>query len=706
MANIGLMNRMRDKTHIILIVLVLAFLATIVFEWGMNYLGLRGSTMVEFGSVNGQEITYQEFENQVQFAIEQQKKQTGEDPDESLIEMIREQVWDQLVTQMLVQQEIKRLGITVTDQEILNWVYNSPQTLPDVIKRNFIDSTGNFNMALYQQVLSTKTPEIEKFWSQVEEYLKQTLLTQKLQSVVTGAVRVSEEDILQKYTDDNINAKFNYTFLDVNKIPDQQVTVTDDDLKAYFDKHKEDYRSDESAKLKYVVFSDAPTADDSLVTEKELKGLTKELKRVNPNDSSIIEFVNTNSITKWNDTYHKPNELTAEVADFLFNAKKDSVSDVIKASDGYHIVRLLDTKEGSDVFVSASHILVNFGTDTNAAKIKAEQIFNRAKAGEDFTKLAAELSDDASNKFKGGNLGWFTKGAMVKEFEEPVLNAGVGEIIGPIKTQFGFHIVKIKDRQKKEFKLADIKKQVKTTSRTKDAVKKRAEDFSYVAGKENFEEEAKKVNMPVLDIPMVTKNSFIPGAGQNKSVSKFALGEKKGSVSQPIKINNGYAVYYIVDKSPAGYMNFDDIKINTLTPQVRQEKKLDILKQTAIDLRNKISGNDLNSLKAVDPTLSVQAVDSFTVSKPNPNIGSDFDLTNALFKLKNGQISEPIRTKRGYYIVHMIDITPFDQQKYNAQKETIRNTVYESKRQEITTQWISDLKERANIVDNRDKFYR
>jgi peptidyl-prolyl cis-trans isomerase D len=156
----GLMNRMRDKTHIILIILVLAFLATIVFEWGMNYLGLRGSTMVQFGSVNGQEINYQDFENQVQFAVEQQKKQTGEDPDETLIGMIRDQVWDQMVTQILIQQQIKKLGITVSDQEILNWVYNSPQTLPDIIKRNFIDSTGNFNMSLYQQVLAAKTPEV------------------------------------------------------------------------------------------------------------------------------------------------------------------------------------------------------------------------------------------------------------------------------------------------------------------------------------------------------------------------------------------------------------------------------------------------------------------------------------------------------------------------------------------------------------------
>jgi peptidyl-prolyl cis-trans isomerase D len=139
----GLMTRLRDKTHVILIILVVAFLITIIFEWGMNYLGMQSGQVTEFGSVNGKEIDYKEFESQVQFAIDQQKQQTGEDPDESTIQMIRDQVWDQLVSQMLAQQEIERLGIKVTNEEILNWVYNSPQTLPDPIKRNFIDSTGH-----------------------------------------------------------------------------------------------------------------------------------------------------------------------------------------------------------------------------------------------------------------------------------------------------------------------------------------------------------------------------------------------------------------------------------------------------------------------------------------------------------------------------------------------------------------------------------
>lgn len=703
----GLMNRMRDKTHIILIILVLAFLATIVFEWGMNYLGLRGSQMVVFGSVNGDEISHADFDSQVQLAIEQQKQQTGEDPDENTIQMIRDQVWEQMVIQMIAQQEIKRLGIKVTDAEVLNWVYNSPETLPDPIKRNFIDSTGHFNMAVYQQALATKTPEITKFWTQVEGYLKQTLLSQKLQSVITSTVRVPESDVLQKYKDENIFASLDYAFFDIQQIPDNQVQITEDDLKNYYEKNKEDLKVDESVKMKYVLFSDNPTGEDSALTERQLKALTKEFKKYPVTDSNFISLVNTNSLTKFSDTtFYKPNELSSEVVDFLNTARKDSVSGVIVASDGYHLVRYLDSKEGSDEFMNASHILINFGTDTNAAKAKAEEILRRIRSGEDFSKLASLQSDDPGSKVKGGTLGWFTKGTMVKEFEEAATKAKIGEVVGPIKTQFGFHIIRLNDRSKKVFKLADIKKIVKTTSRTKDAVIKRAEDFSYVSTKGSFEDEAKKSNLQVLDIPGITKNSFIPGAGQNKNVTKFAFGEKKNSVSDPIKIQGGYAVYLITDKVPAGYMKFEEIKDNLITPRVKLEKKLDLLKNKAADIRSKITGNNIQTLKNIDPGLSLKSIDSFSVAKSNPQIGNDFDFSNAVFKLANGQLSDPIRTQKGYYIVQVRSITPFDQSKYNSQSDVIRTSLLTQRKQTIVQEWVNDLKEKAMIVDNRDKFYR
>ncbi len=702
----GLMNKLRDKTHIILIILILAFLATIVFEWGMDYLGLRGGVVTELGSVNGQEVKYADFENQVNFAIEQQKQQTGEDPDETVIQLIRDQVWEQMISQILAEQEIKRLGIQVTNQEILNWVYNSPQTLPEPIKRNFIDSTGQFNMAVYQQALATKTPEVQKFWAQVEDYLRQTLLSQKLQSVITATVRVTEGEVLQKFKDENILANFDYIFLDVNSIQDNQVLISEEDLKSYYEKNKENFKRDESVKLRYVLFPDQATMDDTILTEKQLRVLVKELKKFNPADSTTWSVVNDYSLSKYENKFFKPNEISSEVAGYLFKEAKDSISDVIKASDGFHIVKLLDTKEGEDVFVNASHILINFETDTAGAKLKAEQLLQRLKNGEDFAKLSADNSDDPGNKFVGGSLGWFTKGAMVKEFEDAVMGGNIGEVKGPVKTQFGYHLIKINDRQKKEFKFADIKMIVKSSSKTRDAARKQAEDFAYVTRKGNFDEEVKKLGLQITEIPnFITKGSFIPGTGQNKSVTKFGMDEKKGAISDPMKVQNGYAVYMIADKVPAGYISFEEIKGTQLLLSVKVEKKLDFLKQRAEELKGKITGN-LSSINTLDTNIKVQSTDSVSVSKPNPLIGTDFDFNNTVFKIQAGQISDPIRTNRGYFIVHMKSITQFDQNKYQQDYEIIKSGILTQKKQTILQDWITELKDKAVIVDNRDKFYR
>jgi peptidyl-prolyl cis-trans isomerase D len=702
----GLMNKLRDKTHIILIILIVAFLATIVFEWGMDYLGVRGGQVTELGSINGQELKFTDFESQVNFAIDQQRQQTGQDPDEQVIQMIREQVWDQMVTQVLVDQEIKNLGINVTNEEILNWVYNSPQTLPDVIKRNFVDSTGQFNMATYQQALATKTPEIQKFWSQVEEYLKQTLLQQKLQSVITGTVRVTEGEVMQKFKDDNIKASFDYLFLDVNSVQDNQIQVSEDDLKAYYDKNKGDFKRDESAKLRYIVFPDSPTMDDTILTEKQIKAFAKDLRKFSAADSTTWGVVNDNSAAKFANTFSKPSEIASEVVSFLFTAPKDSISNVIKAADGFHMVRLIDFKDGDQTYANASHILISFGTDTNAAKMKADQLFQRVKAGEDFVKLAAENSDDPSNKFKGGDLGWFTKGAMVKEFEDAAMNGNIGDVVGPVKTQFGYHIIKVMGKSNKEFKFADIKKNVTASGKTKEIAKKKAEDFAFISQKGNFDEEAKKLGLVVVEVPsLVTKDSFIPGAGQNKSVTKFALAEKKGTISDPIKIQNGYAVYLIADKIPAGFAPFEEVKMTVVTNSVKLEKKLDVLKQQAADLKGKAGGN-INTLKTLNPQLMIQAIDTVSISKPPPAVGNDFDFNNAVFKLQNGQLSEPIRTNKGYYIVQMRTITAFDQNKFQQEYNALRTQLIAAKKQSIVQDWIAELKNKATIVDNRDKFFQ
>lgn len=705
--NTGVMNKLRDKMPVIIIIVIVAFLATIVFEWGMNLLGLREDRML-FAKVNGEEITYQQFEQAVeQQAAQMRQQNNGKDIDEAQMQQIRDQVWNGLITQTITKEAMRKYNITVSDKEILDWIYNRPEQLPDPIKRNFMDSTGVFNVGFYQQALGMKTKEATQFWTQVEGYLREVLQSEKLQAVLTAGVRVTEADVLQKYKDDNIFANISYTGLDFSMITDTSMNnPSNDELKKYYDAHKEDFKVDESVKFKYVVFSDAATAEDTAAAQKYLEVLMKDFKTAALEDSSLIRLVNDNSVTPFTDTYQKPNAFGSDATKFLFSAKPGDVSDIIIGNDGYKVLRLIDSKEGEDTYVNASHILVNFGTDTAAAKKKAEDIFKRVKAGEDINTLAQQLSDEPSAKTQKGDLGWFTKGAMVKEFEDASMNAKDGEIVGPVKTQFGFHIIQVKGKSKKEFKVAEIKKTVTAGARTKDIAKKKAESFYLDVDKGgNIDTLAKHLNLVCTTTPDVLKDGFIPGAGQNKKLMKLALDSKPKKVFEPVKIQGGYGVYELIEKTPAGYRNFDSIKTTMVKPKVVEQKKFAVLKQMATDLRAKIQNNDIKSLSTLTPPSVVETADSVSVSKPAPKIGQDFAVSDAIFSLKQGEISQPVKGSKGYYLIQLNSVTPFNNDDYLKAYNDIRNGLLSQKKQSVVQEWLQKMQNEADIIDNRDRFF-
>ncbi len=705
--NTGVMNKLRDKMPVIIIVVIVAFLATIVFEWGMNLMGLREDRML-FAKVNGEEITYQQFEQAVeQQAAQMRQQNNGKDIDEAQMQQIRDQVWNGLITQTITKEAMRKYNITVSDKEILDWIYNRPEQLPDPIKRNFMDSTGVFNVGFYQQALGMKTKEATQFWTQVEGYLREVLQSEKLQAVLTAGVRVTEADVLQKYKDDKIFANISYSGLDFSMITDTNMNnPSNEEMKKYYDAHKEDFKVDESVKFKYVVFSDAATAEDTAAAQKYLEVLIKDLKTATLEDSSLIRLVNDNSVSPFSDTYQKPNAFGSDATKFLFSAKPGDVSDIIIGNDGYKVIRLIDSKEGEDTYVNASHILVNFGTDTAAAKKKAEDIFKRVKAGEDINTLAQQLSDEPSAKTQKGDLGWFTKGAMVKEFEDAAMNAKDGEIVGPVKTQFGFHIIQVKGKSKKEFKVAEIKKTVTAGARTKDIAKKKAESFYLDVDKgANIDTLAKQVNLICTTTPDVLKDGFIPGAGQNKKLMKLALDSRPKKVFEPVKIQGGYGVYELIEKTPAGYRNFDSIKTTMVKPKVVEQKKFAVLKQMATDLRAKIQNNDIKSLSTLTPPSVVETADSVSVSKPAPKIGQDFAVSDAIFTLKQGEISQPVKGSKGYYLIQLNNVTPFNNDDYLKAYNEIRNGLLAQKKQSVVQEWLQKMQNEADIVDNRDRFF-
>src|SRR5208283_3754594 len=225
-----IMTKMRDSMPVILIAFVILFVVMIVFEWGMDYLGIKSGRHDYVGIIDGKKITYQEFSELVKRAAENQKKQTGQDPEEETMKEIRDQIWNSLIASTLVAKETQRAGITVSDQELVDWVKGDNP--PQFLMQQFEDSTGKFNRAAYDQTIND--PKNKEIMIQVETGLREQRLSEKMQSLIFAAVRVTPGEILERFENQSTKLEAQYALFDPNRFfSDSAASVTEDDLKKY-----------------------------------------------------------------------------------------------------------------------------------------------------------------------------------------------------------------------------------------------------------------------------------------------------------------------------------------------------------------------------------------------------------------------------------------------------------------------------------------
>jgi parvulin-like peptidyl-prolyl isomerase len=649
------------------------------------------------GSVNGEDITYQEFQTALDQQIENQKRQTGKDLEETEIDQIREQVWDAVVTQKILSQLITKYGISVTDQEIKDVILGDNP--PDFLKQNFIDSLGNFNKQLYEQAIFD--PQNKDALIQAEELVRQSRLTQKLQSMILASVTVGEDEVKRKFIDQNINIEADYTLVDINLVKDADVKVTDDDLKTYYDKNINTYKIPPQRKLKFVLFRNAASAEDSQMVYKNLVNVKNTLSS---DTLGFVQLVNIYSETPYSKDTSSVSTLTPEVVTALNKANVGDVIGPFITPQGYTLFRYNGAITTSEVFASASHILINqYGSDENNLA-EANKLYDRLVAGENFASLAKEYSKDPGSAVKGGDLGYFGKGMMVKEFEDACFNGKVGEVQKPVKTNYGYHIIKVTDRSNKKYIIEKIVNQVSQSATSRDRNFNAANDFAFLAKKKDFESEAKLLNYEVQETPLFSELSgSVPSIGQNKRLVKFSFENSLNTIGDPFKVPAGYVVVKISEAASEKFRPFEELK-EQLKPAVLREKKFEKIKTTADELYKKIGG-DLSKAASIDTNFVVKQTGNFTSQGSIPNVGKDYAFINTTLKADLNKVSEPIKGLRGYYLIKVTKRTAFDDKQYSTQSTALRSAMLQEKRSRFLNQWITEIKEDADIEDNRHLFF-
>jgi peptidyl-prolyl cis-trans isomerase D len=660
----------------------------------MEIFGAHGNNV---GSVNGQDISYQEFVKAIDQQKENQKKQTGQDIDEENMDQFRDQVWDAVVNQTLVEDQIKKFGITVSNEEVRDIILGDNP--PQILKQNFIDSTGKFNRQAYDQAIMdprNKAPLI-----QAEDYVKQTRLSEKLQSLLLASINVGENEIRKRFMDQNINLNAQYALVDINQFPDADFKINNEDLKKYYDNNLTKYHVDAQRKLKYVSFPFIASSDDSSIITRNFESILAKMKK---NDTlSLKSAVEMYSSYPYLKDSLNISSIPASAVDKFLNSAPGTIIGPVASNEGIALYKLDNTVSGSAEFVKASHILINQGDD--ATKLaEAQKVYDQLKAGANFEQLAREKSGDKSNSDKGGELGWFGKGQMVPEFEKACFNGKVGELLTPVKTPYGYHIIKITGKSDKRFAVEKIVVPVKPSASTKDSKLSLAQDFSYIADKNGLEKEAGLMKYNILEsTPFNKEVGGVPGIGQSKRLIDWAFDNSKGKISEPFKMQTGYFVVMVSDVIPEGTRPFDEVK-NLIKPEVLKEKKYVKAKEIIEGVAGKLNGN-LAMAPSLNNKITVDTTGNFNLAGAAPKVGRDFAFMDKAFALDINKVSNPVKGLRGYYLIKLLSKSAFDNTTYQAQRNQIRDNIMQEKKSTFFNQWLTKIKKDAKIVDNRYKFF-
>lgn len=712
----GIMQSFRQKMPVVVIVLIVTFVVLMVLGDILSPGGgspFSSGNTASAGEVNGEEISAAYYYGRVNEIIEQQR---AANPEGAIDEdQIREGVWQSIVDETLIRQTADKLGIFVSDKELSEVFFYDP---PAVLKQEFTDSNGVFRQDQYFSFLrdidgflagrpANEVARVKGSIKSFEENLRRDRLRQAVENIVTAPAMPSPAEARSAFDDQRAKASGSYVVIDAAQIPDSSIAVTDAEISKYYDANKATFQQKTSREVRYVLFPLAPSAQDSSVVARRLRSVTESLQSaVLPatRDSLFQAAVDQYGSAQYNGSDYTPlQNLSPELQNALQGAQPGAVIGPVRLSDGTYLINVADIKDSGEAFVRVQHILLRTtGTNDDSVKAQAAQLFQRAKSGEAFDALASQFSADPSSAQRGGDMGYFGRGSMVKPFEDASFDNPVGSIVGPVKTDYGYHVIKVNDRSMKSYRLRDMKFDPRVSNITKNNVRARAQKFrEQIANGMSMDTAAATNKVQVMESGPISRMQ--PAAGSTR-LTNFAYNGKVGDVSEVISMPDGSLLVGQISKvHNAGTMSLEDAK-ETITARLRTQKKLDMLKNKAVSLRGQLAaGDSLTKLSTADPSVQVRSFTDLSRTSPFPGVGFDYALVHAVFNQPLGQPSQPIRGERGYYIVMVNSRTQPTDQEFDTERTKFVQQLNAQRRQAMFQDWLQKARERATIEDHRQQ---
>jgi peptidyl-prolyl cis-trans isomerase D len=595
---------MRRNTKTIMLVVAAAFVGLMVFQWGMDISGRSNPQAVgEVGRVNGVAIGYQRWTQTFRNLTDQERERKGSALNDLELARVEEQAWNQLVNQILIDQEVRRQGITVTDQEIVQAFHTSP---PPWLRDNELFQTdGEFDFEKYRAFFST--PGVDpRLLAQIEAYYRDVLPQTRLFERIASGIYVSDSEVWNNYRDRTERVTVRYVAVDPETVVDEsEISVSDEDLQRYYEEHRDDFKQPATAVVQLVALSRVPEAADSA-----------------------------------------------------------------------------------------------------AALETARQIREQLLAGADFAELARKQSADPGSRERGGDLGWFSRGDMTPAFEKAAFALKPGEISEPVLTPFGYHIIKVTDKEKDRVRASHILIPITLRVESEDELLARVDRMERIALTQGLEAAADSIGATAQQVTLAEGSDFVPGIGPFPPATIWAFHDSTvvGEVSPVYETDNGFYVFELIERRPEGYLSFAEA-----LAAVRRRATLEKKKETARWLAEQMAeeakqGRPLEEI-AAERGLSVDTAGPFTRLEFVPGLGQSNAVIVTAFGLEPNEVAGPVESNDRFYILELIGRSEPDWEAFQATKEDLRAQLTLLRRERAVDEWLADVRARADIKDYRRQVF-
>ena len=715
----SVLEKIRSKTGLLVGIVGLALLIFVL----ESLLGSGGALFSSqdrlVGIIDGDKVDATHFKTKVDEQVAQiQKANPNAQMDEKTKEQIIDQVWNQMINDEVIKTQFKKVGVAVSDDELYDLMLVHPhayviQQLTDQqtgkVYEQFARPDGTLDPAKLNGFVNQMTAEQETFWKQLEKSIIEVRTAEKYNNLLKKGLYVTTAEAKDAFVAQTKQVNTNFVMKRYASVSDSTVKVTDDDIAAYYNKHKNEFKVKETTrKIEYIAYDVMPSKLDYEDLQKEAVAIAEAFKTKSAKEDSSYIAQESDGEQVVISNFSKKNMIISDST--VFGAPKGTVYGPYTEGTFIKIYKLVDVKSIADS-AKVRHILIGLQSQRSqkqrtpeAARRMADSLLVLLKAKQvSFDTLVKTVSDDGGSLNNGGDYGWFDENkGFVEAFKSAGLEGTVGNI-SIVPTQFGFHIIEVLGVSKtrhNSYKVAQISKLIAPSSETTQDYFKQASDF---AGQNqttdlfNKSVEAQKLNKRIAD-NIKENEKTIAGLENPKELIRWIYKSKKGEISPVFEFKDRFIVANLVSVKERGVAPLEEVKEDAKAKAIRDKKAETFITEFNTKAGAAKTAEDIAAKMGLMP----EKADNLTFSSYNvAAIGREDALIGTATSMKANTTSKAIKGDNGVFIVCVTSVNemPLPKDFKAKQKE-----VEQANASRVDYELYEALKDKATIEDHRGKF--